>query len=441
MSCSNDDRVPGNRPLRRRRPRHRRDLDAGAGGVGGRPGLAGRVARADRCCRPRWPGRSRRSGRGIRTAAASPPTSGWRSGRRRRPRSAGASTSRCRSAHRPRWRSPAGTWPTCWVAAGPPNSATFALVMAAVFTMNWFGLRISGRVQLVLTGVLATLLVVTVIAALPHARLANLTPFAPHGWSAVGRGGGRPGLGLRRLGGGVVAVGRVPQPAPRRAPRRRGRGRRGRRPLLRRGRDQRAGARPGAGRQSRAAGRPARRRGRRAGADRHRDRRGAAHPGRGQRLPGRGVAAGCGAGPGRRPPGPAHRHSPQVARGGHRRRPGGGRAPGEPAHHRCCWSPAVSPWCTCWAPRPPCDCCRPAGPGAARRWGSWRSSGCSGSTARPALLSLAFAAGAIVYQVVRTRSFQLVRTRSAKMSSPGAIRSAATAPNPNTKPAACVADS
>ncbi len=64
--------------------------------------------------------------------------------------------------------------------------ATFVLVMALVFTMNWFGLRISGRVQLVLTGVLATLLVVTVVAALPHARLANLTPVAPHGWSAVG---------------------------------------------------------------------------------------------------------------------------------------------------------------------------------------------------------------------------------------------------------------
>jgi amino acid efflux transporter len=52
--------------------------------------------------------------------------------------------------------------------------------------MNWFGLRISGRVQLVLAGVLASLLLITVIAALPHARLDNLTPFAPHGWTGVG---------------------------------------------------------------------------------------------------------------------------------------------------------------------------------------------------------------------------------------------------------------
>src|SRR3954454_3231895 len=64
--------------------------------------------------------------------------------------------------------------------------ATFGVVMAVVFTMNSFGLRVSGRAQLVLTGVLATLLVVTVIAALPHAQPANLRPVAPHGWAAVG---------------------------------------------------------------------------------------------------------------------------------------------------------------------------------------------------------------------------------------------------------------
>jgi amino acid efflux transporter len=63
---------------------------------------------------------------------------------------------------------------------------TFLVVMAIVFTMNWFGLRISGRAQLILTGTLAVLLVVTVLTALPHARVANLTPFAPHGWTGVG---------------------------------------------------------------------------------------------------------------------------------------------------------------------------------------------------------------------------------------------------------------
>lgn len=65
---------------------------------------------------------------------------------------------------------------------------TFLVVMAVVVTMNWFGLQISGRVQLYLAAALAALLVVTVVAALPHARWANLLaqPFAPHGWAGVG---------------------------------------------------------------------------------------------------------------------------------------------------------------------------------------------------------------------------------------------------------------
>lgn len=59
-------------------------------------------------------------------------------------------------------------------------------LIALVVAMNAFGLRISGRVQLGLTGALALIMTITIIAALPHARLANLTPFAPHGWSAIG---------------------------------------------------------------------------------------------------------------------------------------------------------------------------------------------------------------------------------------------------------------
>lgn len=59
-------------------------------------------------------------------------------------------------------------------------------LIALVVAMNAFGLRISGRVQLGLTGVLALIMTITIIAALPHAHVANLTPFAPHGWSAIG---------------------------------------------------------------------------------------------------------------------------------------------------------------------------------------------------------------------------------------------------------------
>jgi amino acid efflux transporter len=60
------------------------------------------------------------------------------------------------------------------------------LLIVLVAAMNWFGLKVSGRAQLGLAGVLAMLLLVTTVAALPHAHWSNLTPFAPHGWSAIG---------------------------------------------------------------------------------------------------------------------------------------------------------------------------------------------------------------------------------------------------------------
>lgn len=63
--------------------------------------------------------------------------------------------------------------------------AVAAALIIGVGVLNAAGLRLSGRVQLALTGVLATLMLVTVAAALPKARLDHLTPFAPHGWSAV----------------------------------------------------------------------------------------------------------------------------------------------------------------------------------------------------------------------------------------------------------------
>lgn len=62
-----------------------------------------------------------------------------------------------------------------------------AVLLLAAFGSNTVGLRLSGRIQLILVGLLAVLLLIAVITALPHARTANLTPFAPHGWGAVGQ--------------------------------------------------------------------------------------------------------------------------------------------------------------------------------------------------------------------------------------------------------------
>jgi amino acid efflux transporter len=64
--------------------------------------------------------------------------------------------------------------------------ATAALLILVVVVMNWYGIRVSGRVQLGIAGALALLLTVATLVSLPHASSANLTPFAPHGWSSVG---------------------------------------------------------------------------------------------------------------------------------------------------------------------------------------------------------------------------------------------------------------
>ena len=63
---------------------------------------------------------------------------------------------------------------------------TAGVLIGVVAVMNWFGVRVSGRVQLVIAGTLAVLLLVATLVSLPHASTANLTPFAPHGYAAIG---------------------------------------------------------------------------------------------------------------------------------------------------------------------------------------------------------------------------------------------------------------
>lgn len=60
-----------------------------------------------------------------------------------------------------------------------------AAIIAIVTTLNWFGIRLSARVQLAIAVILAAVLAVTVLIALPHARSANLRPFDPHGFHGV----------------------------------------------------------------------------------------------------------------------------------------------------------------------------------------------------------------------------------------------------------------
>jgi amino acid efflux transporter len=63
--------------------------------------------------------------------------------------------------------------------------ATAAALMVVVTAANFFGVTVSGRLQLVLAALLVALLLTAVAASAPHARVANLHPFAPHGWLAI----------------------------------------------------------------------------------------------------------------------------------------------------------------------------------------------------------------------------------------------------------------
>jgi len=58
------------------------------------------------------------------------------------------------------------------------------LLVVVVLTLG--GGQASSTVQLSLVGVLVVLIVVAVAGASGHARIDNWTPFAPHGWSAIG---------------------------------------------------------------------------------------------------------------------------------------------------------------------------------------------------------------------------------------------------------------
>ena len=64
--------------------------------------------------------------------------------------------------------------------------AAAAGMMATVMATNAVGLRTSAKLQLALAGLLAALLLVAVVSALPESRQENWAPFAPHGWAAIG---------------------------------------------------------------------------------------------------------------------------------------------------------------------------------------------------------------------------------------------------------------
>ena len=68
----------------------------------------------------------------------------------------------------------------------PERSLIAAALLIAVLALAAGGLRTSAGAQLVLVGLLLVVVVVAVAGSAPASHAANWTPFAPHGWQAIG---------------------------------------------------------------------------------------------------------------------------------------------------------------------------------------------------------------------------------------------------------------
>ena len=76
-----------------------------------------------------------------------------------------------------------------------------AVLLVLVLLLALGGVRVGVAAQLGLVAVLVTVVVVAVTGSASHARAASWTPFAPHGWGAVGHGRLDADAVVRRLGG------------------------------------------------------------------------------------------------------------------------------------------------------------------------------------------------------------------------------------------------
>jgi amino acid efflux transporter len=59
------------------------------------------------------------------------------------------------------------------------------LILLSVLIMNWVGLHVAGKIQTVVVTLILAILVLAIIAAIPHAASSNFTPFVPNGWFSV----------------------------------------------------------------------------------------------------------------------------------------------------------------------------------------------------------------------------------------------------------------
>ena len=60
-----------------------------------------------------------------------------------------------------------------------------SLILLAVLWMNLIGLHVAARVQTIVVSLIVSILILAVLAAIPHASAVHFTPFVPNGWISV----------------------------------------------------------------------------------------------------------------------------------------------------------------------------------------------------------------------------------------------------------------
>ena len=60
------------------------------------------------------------------------------------------------------------------------------MILISGLLTNYFGMKLTGQIQVAVVVTIITLLILTIAGSIPHINSANFTPFMPHGWVSIG---------------------------------------------------------------------------------------------------------------------------------------------------------------------------------------------------------------------------------------------------------------
>ncbi len=69
----------------------------------------------------------------------------------------------------------------------PMRVVIAATLLLLSLLVNWVGFQLAGKIQIIVVSAIIVVLGIAIIVAIPDMRVANFTPFMPHGWLPVGQ--------------------------------------------------------------------------------------------------------------------------------------------------------------------------------------------------------------------------------------------------------------